>query len=139
MLVCSEDDNGKEEEDISPKKESKRFVWNHGSRFFFIIALSHWCKAMHPVVILAGNNEVGNFNNLVDSFNLFVLCEKNEILFPSSYEWKQRPWKWRLKIENLKHENEDPWTWKRCFRYLETSVRKWTWFRKLIFFSWSIY
>lgn len=32
MLVCSEDDNMKEEEDISPKKESKRFVWNHGSR-----------------------------------------------------------------------------------------------------------
>ncbi|KAK2549906.1 Transcription initiation factor TFIID subunit 7 [Acropora cervicornis] len=30
MLVCSEDDNTKEEEDISPKKESKRFVWNHG-------------------------------------------------------------------------------------------------------------
>ena len=31
MLVCSEDDSMREDEDISPKKESKRFMWNHGS------------------------------------------------------------------------------------------------------------
>ncbi|XP_068703607.1 transcription initiation factor TFIID subunit 7-like [Montipora capricornis] len=30
MLVCSEDDSMKEDENISPKKESKKFVWNHG-------------------------------------------------------------------------------------------------------------
>jgi len=30
MLVCSEDDSMREDEDISPKKESKRFMWNHG-------------------------------------------------------------------------------------------------------------
>ncbi|PFX29969.1 transcription initiation factor TFIID subunit 7-like isoform X1 [Stylophora pistillata] len=30
MLVCCEDDNQTDDEDISPKKESKRFIWNHG-------------------------------------------------------------------------------------------------------------
>ncbi|XP_078369136.1 transcription initiation factor TFIID subunit 7-like [Oculina patagonica] len=30
MLVCCEDDSLVEDEDISPKKESKRFIWNHG-------------------------------------------------------------------------------------------------------------
>ena len=31
MLVCCEDDSLTDDEDISPKKESKRFIWNHGS------------------------------------------------------------------------------------------------------------
>lgn len=31
MLVCTEDDGTKDDEDISPKKESKKYVWNHGS------------------------------------------------------------------------------------------------------------
>ena len=30
MLVCSEDDSTRDDEEISPKKESKKFVWNHG-------------------------------------------------------------------------------------------------------------
>lgn len=30
MLVCTEDDGTKDDEDISPKKESKKYVWNHG-------------------------------------------------------------------------------------------------------------
>lgn len=30
MLVCSEDDSTREDEEISPKKEAKKFVWNHG-------------------------------------------------------------------------------------------------------------
>lgn len=35
MLVCCEDDNQTDDEDISPKKESKRFIWNHGSMFIY--------------------------------------------------------------------------------------------------------
>lgn len=34
MLVCCDDDSLTEDENISPKKESKRFVWNHGSMYF---------------------------------------------------------------------------------------------------------
>ena len=38
MLVCCDDDSLMEDENISPKKESKRFIWNHGSMYFLIIS-----------------------------------------------------------------------------------------------------
>ena len=60
-----------------PKKNPNDLCGIMEVGFSGIIALSHWCKAMHPVAMLAGNNEVGNFNNVVDNFILFVLCEKN--------------------------------------------------------------
>ena len=34
MLVCCDDDSLTEDDNISPKKESKRFIWNHGSMYY---------------------------------------------------------------------------------------------------------
>ena len=47
---------------------------------------------MHPVAMLAGNNEVGNFNNVVDITSTCLCCVKKiKFFFPQAMNENEDP------------------------------------------------